>query len=575
MSNKYSYASILSSYERQGLTDFADFERQRFSGSQPVSSKSRARQSKPTSYSTRDLPLRIPYHPPSDRLRIRDSQDLPKPALPQTQFMTDGTVPFRQSEEKLSTASAKKESARKSFDLYDLYTPEPPSHSYNQRTYDATYMVTAKDKSRAAAETTPLTHVPPCIETSRTSLDAPEESRPVQRRRRLTNETAIWNPQPSSSSPASQVAQSTIDRKSLALQHPPTPPLTPKSRESSESYSFDTHLDELPPPLPLQQILPVNRQEAYDTPPTSIKSDSESAQSLSSASVTSPGHQNPSLTVPPRCSSLSGNRPSVPHGATSLELQRDDTAFENFSDTSSYADLDVDLEPLPPNLCNDPEFAILPDSQPFALPTISRLQQDSPGFSRASSFDSTAPPPIALCNKKTPGRQLPAILTDQEGGGGSKQKQLKKPKSTLSFLSTFGRSDSTPKSVPRASTTPCKKPLAVRVPRTDGPSIPGIFPSYPTPFSPSALSSQTVSKTNLSRGSRCVRKGNQKVYDGGSGSRKSSFTTVISSGGRSASTSTSEKNGDRRRRRSVRIAGGRIGFWVGGGASGSAVDREV
>lgn len=136
-------------------------------------------------------------------------------------------------------------------------------------------------------------------------------------------------------------------------------------------------------------------------------------------------------------------------------------------------DDDADLESLPSTL----DFNVLPWAEQTAGSTVFRGNPPvtSPPATRplslistrASSFDSAAPPPIRLRGSIIP---RPA------------EKPLPKtPKQRLSSM-LFSRLG--PKAVPYSETAPGQPPVPVSVSRTAAPSIPALFPKYQGQFPP-------------------------------------------------------------------------------------------
>ena len=554
MPNKYSHALVLSSYERRGLTDFTDFERQRTTKSPSVRSTTLndpVQSAKPT---PRPIPKPLIPSPPRDRLRLRDSRDLlitnsQPPPRHISEYSLSKCEPPPQAAPQQSKAARRRTSIRKSVDYYDLYTPDSLTESSCEDAQSTpTQVVSSQKESRL--DVVSVQSIASSTETSEISLDDPEWFQSMQRRRRrLTNDTAIWDPQPSSRPPSAQATQHVVDRKDLTRQHPLTPPLTPKARDSWESFSLDTHLDELPPPLPFQHPPRVVPRHFDMTPPDSVSSDSRLLPLTRSLSTTSASHSQvssgrhkPSSSIPNRRSSLSSLQRPTP--ASLGHKEPDLLTFDNLSDISGpdSLDLDSDLEPLPPDLCNDPDFAAMPWTDYPEVPAISRLIRRNSCSSRASSFDSAAPPPISLGDRKKPNRRLPAILNEKE------PKQLKKPRSSFSFLSAIGRATSTPKSIPYNSTSQGKAPVPVNVSRTNAPSIPSLFSSYRGPFPPNTPSRRPQTSGSSTGG---------KV----DGSRTSTMNSSHSSGRNGGVMNTNDDA--KLKRRSVRIAGEAFGFRPG------------
>ncbi|KAF6231173.1 hypothetical protein HO173_010673 [Letharia columbiana] len=200
--------------------------------------------------------------------------------------------------------------------------------------------------------------------------------------------------------------------------------------------------------------------------------------------------------------------------STNATMSPQSVSFSNFSETMTsprrvsfsqsrdreYFE-DADLESLPSEI----DFNVLPYEDHNAGPAIFRATQlgietpvspryenphagpasfraSQPGLgkpvsrdrrvsSRASSFDSAAPPPIGL------NRRISHAIAE------SYQARMPKKESRMSLLS-FLRSTPTPKAVLYSEVTQGKPPVPVSISRTAAPSIPLLFPGYRGQFPP-------------------------------------------------------------------------------------------
>ena len=619
MPSKYSYAAVLSDYEKRGLTDFTDFRRPRKTTPRAKQPSSRPPPlPQPASQASNVKPAPPPSSLANDRVRLTEIQYGEPPdvfgfergrgyGLPNSErYRPSGSSQqqYRREEVELS--------AEDSYDLYNLSQPStpsfPPAGSYrhggvtrpakatelsmssNRRSHFVKRSAstssshqggrnTGHDKS-ARAVNSPTAHMNPVsrrasiasstldpgsnrqdelFEPARTSsLQSSNVPRAVTssgkegainepdifplaqtRRRRLTNETAIWDPKPSSRPQSAQASQPFIDRKPLAIQQPPTPPLTPKGRNSWDDFSLDSEMDELASLVEKSRIQAIPLHDSHQTPPQSISSGSKanlseySSPSVASSrlpssvsdrpsSFSSPRHgpQTSSAASPPSThqssfSSPPRSRPSARRSQTadSVSLLSLST-LSPFDASANHLDLDTDLEPLPPDLCNDPEFAYLPwenpsPAHPQPLP-VSRLLRHHSTSSRASSFDSVAPPPIRMnphnIKPKEGKRADESYMSSTEYLQQQQQEQQQsqqsqppsephlkkaKPSTTFSFLHAVRAGINPSKTIPYDSTKRGRPPVSVKVSRTNAPSIPALFPSYRGPFPPSSSSSSS------------------------------------------------------------------------------------
>lgn len=304
-----------------------------------------------------------------------------------------------------------------------------------------------------------------------------------------------------------------VETHGFPPERPPSPPATP---DSSKSFSLAPQTEDSqktrPPPIP--------QRSARRSPPRQQSILSSTNSSIVYLPSEPPMPKTPSAIDPPTnprkatalCSptfSISTRRSSI-----NATMSPQSVSFSDFSETmkspqrvsfSQSRDReyfeDADLESLPPEI----DFNILPYENPNAGPAIFRATQlglenpvspryeepnaepvffpttqqgleksasyNRPVSSRASSFDSAAPPPIGL------NRRISHAIA------GPYQPRMPKKESRMSLLS-FLRSTTAPKAVLYSEATQGKPPAAVSVSRTAVPSIPLLFPGYRGQFPP-------------------------------------------------------------------------------------------
>ena len=506
MPNKYSHAIVLSNYEAYGLTEFdrgPSSTRPRSVKSATSANSARSTKSAPQPRGHREpLPAHpsLPLHS-TDRIRLEDTPIPPRPNtshVPQHRIHepVDTHIPSRQQmSPQQPTLEQRRRFAYPSLD-YDLYEPRSSPRPTGQDGPP----IRKKQESAKQRIPSPIHtsghRVTPSAETLEIAIDDPEWLQATRmRRRRLTNDTAIWDPQPAPPSSKPQVAQSARPMPHLVPQHPMTPPLTPKTKNSWESFSLETQLDNIP--LATSLAPPIPDRSPCRSPTQATSKDPDAAISALCLNPTPPPSRPKTSSGPPRPLSISARRSSL--NATrsgrpaSVSSHRSEGSFTLSSANSPIfferppsLDLDSDLEPLPPDLINDPEFCDLPWDACEIPPNILRLQREGRALSMASSFDSAAPPPIST--GRSPNHRIPAFLNERPAqtkpSVKSKESNPKKVKSSFSFLGV-GR-PSTPKAVLYSTTTPGKPPIPVSVSRTAAPSIPALFSKYRGPFPPPA-----------------------------------------------------------------------------------------
>ena len=296
-----------------------------------------------------------------------------------------------------------------------------------------------------------------------------------------------------------------IETHGLPLKRPPSPPATP---DSSKSFSLTSHVEENqrtrhPPPIP--------QRSAWRSPSLKRSVLRSASSSIVHLPLDPPRPSTSSAADPPtisrKVSSLHSPTPSIRPRGSSINATKSPQSiqFSDFSQTMAspkrvssnqsrdkeYSE-DADLESLP----SEVDFNILPYENPNAGPAIFRATQlgqenpispryenpnASPAFSRgpqlgdinsvsddrsvssrASSFDSAAPPPIGFK------RRIPQLTVEYV------QPKTPKKESKLSLLS-FLRSAPAPKAVLYSEATQGKPPRPVSRSKTAVPSTSLVF----------------------------------------------------------------------------------------------------
>lgn len=302
-----------------------------------------------------------------------------------------------------------------------------------------------------------------------------------------------------------------IETHGFPPERPPSPPATP---DSSKSFSLTQRAEELqrtrPPPVPQRSARrspPRQRSILRSTNSSVVYLPSEPPRPETSSAMDSPTNSREGTAL--HSPTFSPRRFS-----TNATMSPQSVSFSNFSETMTsprrvsfsqsrdreYFE-DADLESLPSEI----DFNVLPYEDHNAGPAIFRATQlgletpvspryenplagpasfraSQPGLgkpvsrdrrvsSRASSFDSAAPPPIGL------NRRISHAIAE------SYQARMPKKESRMSLLS-FLRSTPTPKAVLYSEVTQGKPPVPVSISRTAAPSIPLLFPGYRGQFPP-------------------------------------------------------------------------------------------
>ena len=471
MPNKYSHSFVLSNYEKQGLTVYNDFvhphPNSRSSVGRSDPHRSRPSSFKPTSHHTTQPRTSTPPPLPQSRLRLRDSHDLQPLPPPKTIYrprrLSNDTVDLApRASVKLSSQrlSPEKKSpyGRDSFDDYNLYDQAPPSRSWQQEADLGLHRLRVTDELDEELDGGLIfgTQKKGAVATLRSEQEItrppePVRSEPVRPHhvRRLTSDTAIWNPEspaapsplpgqkpPVSSRPVE--AEHGFRKSAIVAQDPLTPPRTPKSTVSTaswEDFSLEPNLDQLAGPLPSIEVPPGYRlvRHTYDTPPASMSGSSNPSKSATQLPPTDscppvPPLDRPTLLhtydTPPN--SMSGQSelsksatPLRPVGSWPPEplpdrqgqplpasvhpsicyspdppLADNDTG-EDLDRGSSmdcpedFVDFDADLEPLPTSFSPEPESDVCPWDYPES-PKLSRILRHERGLSGVSRISSRA-----------------------------------------------------------------------------------------------------------------------------------------------------------------------------------------
>ena len=307
--------------------------------------------------------------------------------------------------------------------------------------------------------------------------------------------------------PASQDAYENvlIETHGLPLKRPPSPPATP---DSSKSFSLTSHKEENqrtrpPPPIPQRSawrspslkrsMLRSASSSIVNVPLDPPRPSTSSAADPPTISRKGSSLHSPTLSIHPRGSSINATKsPQSTHFSDfSQTMTSPERVSSNQSRNKQHSE-DADLESLPSTV----DFNILPYENPNAGPAIFRATQlgqenpispryesprASPDFSRvlqlgdeksvsddrsvssrASSFDSAAPPPIGFK------RRIPQVTVEYL------QPKTPKKESKLSLLS-FLRSAPAPKAVLYSEATQGKLPRPVSGSKTAVPSTSLLF----------------------------------------------------------------------------------------------------
>ena len=303
-----------------------------------------------------------------------------------------------------------------------------------------------------------------------------------------------------------------IETHGFPPERPPSPPATP---DLSKSCSLTPQAEE---PQKTRPTPPIPQRSARRSPPrqrsilrstnSSVHLPSEPPRPKTSSAIDLPTNSRKAAALHFPTLSISTRRSSL-----NATISPQSVSFTNFSETMTsprrvsfsqsrdreYFD-DADLESLPSEI----DYNVIPYEDPNVGPAIFRTNQlgvenpvsprhedpkaapalfhtesglgksltnDRPALSRASSFDSAAPPPIGLNRRISHAVAVPC------------QSRIPKRDSKMSLLS-FLRSTPAPKAILYSEATQGKAPVPVAVSRTSAPSIPLLFPGYRGQFPP-------------------------------------------------------------------------------------------
>lgn len=319
--------------------------------------------------------------------------------------------------------------------------------------------------------------------------------------------------------PQSAYDNVSIETHGFPPERPPSPPATPGSGNSfSPASQAEESQRTRPPPLVPHR----NARRSLSRQGSILRSTSSSIAELAlepPRPKTAPaidvatnmkrtaGLHSPTFSISTRISSVNATRspPSVNFSNFSDAMTSPRRAPFEQSKDKGYFD-DAELESLPSEI----DFNVLPYENPNASPAIFRANQlnlenpispryedpnttsafvratqlgipasqDEPSLSRASSFDSAAPPPIGL------NRRISHATAEPH------QAKMPKKESKMSLLSLL-RSTHAPKAVLYSEATQGRPPASVSVSRTGVPSIPTLFPGYRGQFPPSQRTRNT------------------------------------------------------------------------------------
>ena len=296
-----------------------------------------------------------------------------------------------------------------------------------------------------------------------------------------------------------------IETHGFPPKRPPSPPATP---DSSKNFSAKLQAEEFQRIKPTPPVPQRNARRSPSRQQSMLRSNTSSAINLrsepprpkTSSTIDAPTNSkkatalhSPTLSISPRKSSINAttSRPSMSFSNFSEAMMSPPrVSFNQPRDWEGFEDESLDSLP-------EIDYNVLPFEDPNAGPAIFRANQlgledpispryeypdtgpaliratqlgipdshDRPLSSRASSFDSAAPPPIGLT------RRISHATAD------SRQPRMPKKESKMSLLS-FLRSTTAPKAVLYSQTAKGKSPVSVSISRTAGPSIPSLFPGH-------------------------------------------------------------------------------------------------
>ena len=314
-----------------------------------------------------------------------------------------------------------------------------------------------------------------------------------------------------------------LSARAFAPERPPSPPDTP---DSGRSFSLSAP-GETPDPTSSQPLPHSRSAERGPSERARMRHSTTTSKSIdrvgTSRPKTSPVQISParstfSMTTQKSSSTLFKN-PVDDDKVSSMCIEpiSSKTPLPAFPDEPTFPDDDTDLESLPSNL----DFDAMPWCDHNIGPAIFRHGElnaqrhapSSPVLTRASSFDSAAPPPISL------NRQMPPILTEMPPP--AIPKTPKKAKTSVAAFSFFR---SAPKAILYSQTTPGTPPVPVSVSRTAAPSIPALFPGYKGEFPAQQQQPLAERGSRMNKVSQSKNRG-QSVPPRSSFKRKSWFKT--------------------------------------------------
>ena len=429
MSDKHSYKLVLSQPEEHYIIESTN-DRQ----TKPVI-RPRSKVIEPVK--STEIPLQLPSTTTlRDRIRLDSSEDLPnQPSSPVAECPRCQKRDMKKAKQVQGESGSVRQIIQDTEDYFNIERPITPPpwlrpQAGSQHVYSGVDQSFEKHTGKSTYDPQSVGRV------SKSARKGTATGERCQRRGSSdTTDTAIWDP------PVSPIPQrnSTSERpsrkgKHMSIEAPLTPPLTPRVRNSWETFSIDLDADEPEPRPTVSQYLSVqsppstltgSSKSFHQSNPTSPPPQGRPKSSYEHHSGPSPFTRQSSLKAPTRY-----NHTSIP----SLDLAYPPPLARAHSPTLSFdsLDLEADLEPLPPDLSSDPDFcAAMPWlSNPImpGVPVSRILRHEDDNYNDdnqdnvtiASSIDSAAPPPIPLGRfnpaERGPDEEVARFRTLQLGG---------------------------------------------------------------------------------------------------------------------------------------------------------------
>ena len=513
---------MLSGYEAQGLTQF---DGPRVPQPRPTYATSSTRQST-TDVSPSHQPILSVGRPSAstERIRLRPSSPpLPphdEPHAPPMHQRTDTNLTvvtqIYSPEDKLPFRKVTEADREYPRNLDDLDRASQSSIRLSQRDVQSRTWVDGRkritpdpDSARVVAERDDRTHVE--LE-GHDGRGLPSQYSGYRIQKGPSNETRAISPEAPPNAPTAFDKQTAVETTAY-VRRPPSPPLTPEDRRS---FSLDTFLDYIPSSSNTMAVDTASSRTSH----TNIKRNTEETSSISLCTRPStlshpnakldrlrisPGaasrHSIQSLPISTRSSSLrdtaSSGFDSIYSRASSWST-RIATSSEGLVPAESEAFMKplffTELEALPKlsaelkkaGLAADIKSNIDHEVLPWedlecsdALPTEIYRPLSPSVSTRASSFDSAAPPPISLSRFNGP---LPNRFRPEPRPAVPRIEPSHNPRSTRKSCFSAFHTPTAPTSTPYQNTIPKQPPIYVS--RGSGPSVSSLYPDHNGPKSP-------------------------------------------------------------------------------------------